>query len=100
MIEDMGKYLEPKDPDGIESVRESVLGQFGPDYCVIATNAAFRMLVSYFLIDRVPVMSPTATEMLARLHGGIIKGAVLGAGFDGDDACKIIAALRKDALDD
>ena len=100
MIENVDKYLVPKDPDEISNVRESVLSQFGPDYCVIAANAAFRMMVSYFLMGEIAAPNPDAMKLLAKIHGSVIKEAIIGAGFSGEDAIKIIIALKNMAVSD
>ncbi len=100
VIEDVDKYIDPKEPDDIDKVRESVMVQFGPDYCVIPSSSAFRMLLTYYLLDTKGGISSEGATMVALLHGGIIKDAVVGAGFSCEDATQIIAAIKKDAFDD
>ncbi len=99
VIEDVEKYLKPSDPDDIDEVRKSVLAQFGPDYCVIGANAAFRMMTSYFLMAKQAMVAPNisceAVDTLATLHGGVIKEAILGAGFNSEDAIVVLKALCK-----
>ena len=104
MIENMDKYLEQKEPDGIDEVRESVLAQFGPDFCVISANCAFRMMTTYYLLAKQAIVAPhvscEAADTIATIHGGVIKEAILGAGFNKDDAIKVIKALQEIACND
>ncbi len=104
MIENVDKYLEPNDPDDIGNVRESVLAQFGPDYCVISSNAAFHMMTSYFLMAKQAMVAPNITceaaDTLAHIHGSVIKASIIGAGFSGEDVIKIIKALQEVATGD
>ncbi len=108
MIEDrLQRYIDSAPPadEDIDSVREAVYAQFGPDYCVMPTHVVWRMITSYFLIEfnshaADKGMDKEAAAMMARIHGGMLKGALLGAGFGADDAGIIVKALAWDSRND
>lgn len=91
---DFKKYIEEGPPEDIDAVREAVYAQFGPNYCVIATGSALRMFMSYFLLDRVGSISGEAAVLLAKMHGSVLKGGLMGAGLDAEDITKVLSVLR------
>ena len=100
MIEDVAKYVNNMDADDIDSVRESVLAQFGPDYCVISAHAMFRILAAAFYMSlRTKPLSAEMCREMGAIHGSEIKPGLVGAGFDVDDDIAMVRALREDAAE-
>lgn len=101
MIENVDKYLKPGGLDNIDEIRQSVLAQFGPDYCVLSTSIAFHMVAACYLVEmRARAGDPVDNEAavkFAKMNAGAIKGALIGAGFDGNDALQVIKALLVEA---
>ncbi len=100
MIEDVEKYINNMDAEDTDSVRESVLAQFGPDYCVISTHAMFRILTTAFYMSlRTKPQSAEMCREMGTIHGSEIKPGLVGAGFDVGDVIAMVRALREDAIE-
>lgn len=98
MIEDVKKYIDNMDAEDIDSVRESMLAQFGPDYCIISTHAIFRLVATaFYLSQRKNPLSAEMCQELGEILGCETKPAVVGAGFNTDDVVVMVNALRDDA---